>query len=56
MPRAPRIEDEDALYHVLARGDRREPIVLDDRDRLVFVKTLGEACRKTGWEETSLGL
>lgn len=50
MPRAPRIEYENAVYHVMARGDRREPIVHSDGDREVFVETLEEACAKTGWE------
>ncbi len=49
MARQPRIEFEGALYHVMARGDRREPIVLKDEDREDFVKTLGRACSKTGW-------
>ena len=31
------------------RGDRREPIFNDDKDRLRFLDTLGEACAKTGW-------
>jgi len=31
------------------RGDRREPIFKDDRDRENFVKTLDETCAKTGW-------
>ena len=31
------------------RGDRREPIFLDDTDRHRFLQTLGEACAKTGW-------
>jgi len=34
----------------MARGDRREPIVLDDIDRERFVVTLGEICAKTGWQ------
>jgi putative transposase len=49
MPRALRIEYEDAVYHVMARGDRREAIVHHDTDREVFVETLGEACARTGW-------
>jgi REP element-mobilizing transposase RayT len=32
------------------RGDHREPVFRDDRDREAFVETLGEACAKTGWE------
>ncbi len=31
------------------RGNRRDPIFLDDRDRRVFLKTLGETCERTGW-------
>jgi putative transposase len=34
----------------MSRGDRQEVIFLDDEDRLRFLKTLGEACGKTGWE------
>ena len=32
------------------RGDRREALLEDDRDRQRFVETLGEACGKTGWQ------
>src|SRR6202022_237247 len=49
MARQPRIEYPGALYHVMARGDRRERIVHDEIDRYSLVKTLGEACGKTGW-------
>ena len=34
----------------MSRGDRREPIVLADEDRELWLKTLGEACRKTDWQ------
>ena len=50
MPRSPRIEFEGAVYHVMARGNRREPIVFDDRDRTLFFDTFSEACEMTGWE------
>jgi REP element-mobilizing transposase RayT len=49
MPRKLRVEYEGAIYHVMNRGDRREPIFLDDEDRRRFQTTLGEACAKTGW-------
>ena len=49
MLRQVRIEFEGALYHVMARGDRREAIVEDDEDRKTFVRTLGEAAEKTGF-------
>ena len=38
-----------AVYHLLDRGDRREPIFRDDRDREAFLTTLGEASPRTGW-------
>ena len=38
------------MYHVMNRGDRREDIFQDDEDRKRFLSTLGEACRKTGWQ------
>ena len=44
MARQTRIEFPAAMYHVMARGDRREPIVKDDEDRRTFVRTLGEGC------------
>jgi REP-associated tyrosine transposase len=49
MPRSIRIEFEGAFYHVMARGNRREAIFLDDEDRRLFVQTLGQACAMTGW-------
>src|SRR5437868_2761059 len=50
MPRKLRVEYTGAMYHVMSRGDRREAIFLDDVDRQDFIKTLAEACQKTGWQ------
>ena len=50
MPRALRIEFPGALYHVMARGQRRDVIVRDDRDREMFLATLAEAVKRFGWE------
>jgi len=50
MPRTMRIEYPGAIYHVMNRGDRRENIFVDDVDRQDFLKTLAEACQKTGWQ------
>ena len=50
MPRQLRIEYAGAIYHVMSRGDRREDIFVDDVDRQDFLKTLAEACQKTGWQ------
>ena len=44
-----RIEYPGTKYHVMARGNRGRAIFEDDKDRLWFVETLGEACGKTGW-------
>jgi REP element-mobilizing transposase RayT len=49
MARKPRIENAGACYHVLCRGDRREPIFFDDTDRRRFLETLTEARDRTGW-------
>jgi len=49
MPRRVRVEYAGAVYHVMDRGDRSESIFLDDDDRRLFLKTLGQACERTGW-------
>jgi putative transposase len=50
MARKLRIQYPGAIYHAMNRGDRRAAIFLDDEDRIQFLKTLGEACKKTDWE------
>src|SRR5512138_684624 len=50
MPRKMRVQYPGAIYHVMSRGDRREDIFLTDVDRQDFLKTLAEACAKTGWQ------
>ena len=50
MPRQLRVQYPGAMYHVMSRGDRREDIYLNDVDRHDFLKTLAEACQKTGWQ------
>jgi len=50
MPRKLRVEYEGAIYHIINRGDRREPIFLNDEDRESFLETLGQACTKTDWQ------
>lgn len=50
MPRALRVEYPGAMYHIMDRGDRQERIFLDDVDRQDWLKTLAEACQKTGWQ------
>ena len=50
MSRKLRIEYPGAMYHVMNRGDQREDIFKDDKDRRRFLSTLGEACGKTDWQ------
>jgi REP element-mobilizing transposase RayT len=49
MARKLRLEYPGAIYHVMNRGDRQEPIFEDDGDRERFLETLTETCLKTGW-------
>lgn len=49
MSRPIRIEFPDALYHVTARGDRREDIFEDDQDRQMFLSTLGQVVVRFNW-------
>jgi len=49
MARSIRIEFSGASYHVMARGNRRQGIFVDDDDRRFFLQCLGEVCEKTGW-------
>ena len=49
MSRPLRMEFAGALYHVTSRGDGREDIYLNDRDRQVFYDVLGEVCRQFNW-------
>lgn len=37
------------LYHVTARGDRREAIYRDDEDRAAWLALLGAVCRRFNW-------
>lgn len=50
MPRQVRIEYADAIYHVMARGNRRERIVIDDEDRERFEAALEDVVEKMGWQ------
>ena len=50
MARKLRIQYEGAIYHVMNRGDHREAIFRSQKDRELFLQTLGEACAKTDWQ------
>ena len=49
MARPLRIELAGGLYHVTARGDRREAIYFDEADRLIWLKLLGDVCGRFNW-------
>jgi REP element-mobilizing transposase RayT len=50
MARKVRVQYPGAIYHVMNRGDHRERIFRSNKDRELFIKTLGEACGKTDWQ------
>ncbi len=49
MARKPRVEFEDATYHVMCRGNRQEAVFRDDKDRERFLDTLEEVAGRNGW-------
>ena len=49
MARSLRIQYPGAFYHVMARGNCRQAIVLDDADRHSFLGALAKVCGMTGW-------
>jgi putative transposase len=49
MPRALRLESENASYHVINRGNYRGPVFAAASTKRAFLRCLDEACQKTGW-------
>jgi putative transposase len=49
MARPLRIEFEGAFYHVMARGNARQDIFLDDADRQAFIDNLGRVAQRFDW-------
>lgn len=49
MARPLRIEFEGAVYHITARGDRREAIYEDDADRLAFIDLFSRVISRHNW-------
>jgi REP-associated tyrosine transposase len=49
MARPLRLEYPGAVYHIAARGERRELIFEDDDDRLAFLSMLAKEVRQQGW-------
>ena len=48
MARRVRLEYPGAVYHAMCRGDRREDIFLDEKDRWLFLDALAQACGRAG--------
>jgi len=40
MPRRPRIKSEDAIYHIIQRGNERRTIFRGEEDKTRFLNTL----------------
>ena len=49
MPRPPRIAPADSIFHLTARGNRRQLIFLDDDDRRWFLRLFGATVTKFRW-------
>jgi len=46
MSRPLRIGFAGALYHVTSRGDKREDIYLDDKDRTIWLEFVSKVCKR----------
>jgi putative transposase len=49
MPRSHRLQMAGGVFHVTARGNRRQNIFLERNDYLVFLWLLDELARQRGW-------
>lgn len=49
MARPLRLELAGGIYHVTARGDRREDIYFCDADREAWLSSFGDVCRRFNW-------
>ena len=49
MARPLRLEFPGALYHVTSRGNAQDDIYLSDDDRVAWLATLGDVCRRFNW-------
>jgi putative transposase len=49
MPRAPRLQIAGGIYHVTARGNRRQEIFTDDGDRIRFLALLDDVACRLDW-------
>ena len=56
MARPLRIEYAGAIYHIISRGNARQIIFLDDKDREKMLKDLEDSVVRYGWEMFSFCL
>ena len=49
MGRPLRLEFSGAIYHVTSRGDRQEPIFLNDGDRHAWLRIIASVCERFQW-------
>jgi len=50
VPRAPRIQIADGIYHVTTRGIRRQPIYTDVQSQERFLTVLADVVTRTEWK------
>ena len=50
MARPPRVAPPGGVFHITSRGNRRQEIFLDDRDRLRFLELLGNTVSRHVWQ------
>jgi putative transposase len=56
MARKPRIDYAGAIQHVAVNGNNRQPMFLEDRDRIVLLALLRGTAERYGWEVWSFCL
>ena len=49
MPRQPRLNIANGLYHVTQRGLEKRDIVLDEKDRQEWFRLLNRQATRCGW-------
>ncbi len=49
MPRPPRLQAHDGIFHLTTRGNRGASIAVDNHDRACFLELLGAVVRVCGW-------
>ncbi len=49
MARKPRVEFDGAFYHVIVRGNQRQKVFGDDRDRLAYIERLEQYRERFGF-------